>query len=90
MPPQMWQHLREIKALNERAADGARGRVQAHEGSSGDRMQRHQMEREIIDGNMITWIMMMAKMQGLKGSSTPERAAAAVGNAFVGTMETGP
>lgn len=53
-------------------------------------MQRHQMEREIIDCNMITWIMMMAKMEGLKSSSMPLLAAAAVGNAFVGMMETGP
>lgn len=85
--------LQGIKALNECAADRARGRpiaVKPHEGSRSERMQRHQMEREIIECNMITWIMMMAKMEGLKGSSMPLLAAAVVGNAFVGMMETGP
>lgn len=64
--------------------------VKPHEESRSDRMQRHRTEREIIDCNMITRAMMMAKMEGLKGSSMPLLAAAVGwGNAFVEKMETG-
>lgn len=76
MLPRLFQ---EIEALNECTDDRVRGppiTVKPHEKSRSDRMQRHRMEREIIDCNMITWVMMMAKMEGLKGSSMPLLAAA--------------
>lgn len=88
MLPQKWQLFKKLKLLTSAQLTG-REDVRAS-GSRSDRMQRHQMGREIIDCNMITWIMMMAKMEGLKGSSMPPLAAAAEGNAFVGMMETGP
>lgn len=44
--------------------------------SRSDRMQRRQMEQEINDCNMITWIMMMTEMEGLKRGGVPLLAAA--------------
>lgn len=60
--------LEKLKLLTSAQLTG-REDVQPHEGSGSDRMQRHQMEREIIDCNMITGIMVMAEMEGLRGGS---------------------